>query len=123
MTLVEGDLHWRGANGILMRCITREEACELPVEVHRGECGNHTSSSTLVSKAFRQGFLLAYNLPGCQLASKDLQSVPVLCQGNPHTIAGAANDPALMASRYVGARHSGAIRGYRYFYVTHQQIY
>jgi hypothetical protein len=32
-TLVEGDLYRRGTNGILMRCITREEGCELLVEV------------------------------------------------------------------------------------------
>jgi hypothetical protein len=31
--LVEGDLYRRGANGLLMRCITREEGCELLVEV------------------------------------------------------------------------------------------
>jgi hypothetical protein len=40
-TLVEGDLYWRGANGILMRCITREEGCDLLADVHGGECGNH----------------------------------------------------------------------------------
>jgi hypothetical protein len=55
-TLVEGDLYRRGANGILMRCITREEGCELLVEVHGGECGNHASSRTLVGKAFQHGF-------------------------------------------------------------------
>jgi hypothetical protein len=38
-TLVEGDLYRRGANGVLMRCITREEDCELLTEVHGGECG------------------------------------------------------------------------------------
>jgi hypothetical protein len=32
-TLVEGDLYRCGTNGILMRCITREEGCELLVEV------------------------------------------------------------------------------------------
>jgi hypothetical protein len=55
-TLVEGDLYWRGANGILMQCITREEGCELLTEVHGGECGNHASSRTLVGKAFWHGF-------------------------------------------------------------------
>jgi hypothetical protein len=51
-TLVEGGLYRRGAKGILMWCISREEGCELLVEVHRGECGNHVSSRTLVGKAF-----------------------------------------------------------------------
>jgi hypothetical protein len=55
-TLVEGDLYRRGANGVLMRCITGEEGCEVLAEVHGGECDNHASSCTLVGKAFRHGF-------------------------------------------------------------------
>jgi hypothetical protein len=54
--LVEGDLYRCVANGVLMRCITREEGCELLTEVQGGECGNHASSRTLVGKAFRHGF-------------------------------------------------------------------
>jgi hypothetical protein len=46
--LVEGDLYRHGANGVLMRCITRKEGCELLIEVHEDECGNHASSRTLV---------------------------------------------------------------------------
>jgi hypothetical protein len=55
-TLVEGELYRRGANGILMWCIRREEGCELLTEVHGGECGNHTSFRTLVGKAFQHEF-------------------------------------------------------------------
>jgi hypothetical protein len=54
--VVEGDLYRRGANGILMRCITREEGCDLLTEIHGGECGSHSSSRTLVGKAFLHGF-------------------------------------------------------------------
>jgi hypothetical protein len=54
--LVEGDLYCRGANGVLMRCITQEYDYELLVEIHGGECDNHASSSMLVGKAFRHGF-------------------------------------------------------------------
>jgi hypothetical protein len=32
--LVEGDLYRCGANGVLMRCITREDGCELLIEIH-----------------------------------------------------------------------------------------
>jgi hypothetical protein len=32
-TVVEGDLYRRGANGILMRCITQEEGRELLAEI------------------------------------------------------------------------------------------
>jgi hypothetical protein len=58
-TLVEGDLYQRGTNGVLMRCITQEEGCELLAEVHGGECGNHASFHMLVGKAFRHGFYWA----------------------------------------------------------------
>jgi hypothetical protein len=55
-TLVEGALYRCGTNGILMRCISREECCELLAEVHGGECRNHASSRMLVGKAFWHGF-------------------------------------------------------------------
>jgi hypothetical protein len=55
-TVVEGDLYRRGANGIHMRCITQEEGHRLLTEIHGGECGSHSSSRTLVGKAFRHGF-------------------------------------------------------------------
>jgi hypothetical protein len=55
-TMVERDLYCRGTNGILMRCITQEEGHELLMEIHGGECGSHSSSRTLVGKAFWHGF-------------------------------------------------------------------
>jgi hypothetical protein len=39
-----------------MRCITQEEGCDLLTEIHGGEGGSHSSSCTLVGKAFRHGF-------------------------------------------------------------------
>ena len=42
-TVVKGDLYHRGANGILMRCITQEEGCELLAEIRGGECESHPS--------------------------------------------------------------------------------
>jgi hypothetical protein len=54
--MVEGDLYRRGANDIHMRCITQEEGRELLTEIHGGECGSHSSSRTLVGKAFQHGF-------------------------------------------------------------------
>jgi hypothetical protein len=55
-TLVEGDLYRRDTNGILMRCITWKEVCELLIEVHGGKCDNHASSHMLVGKAFWHSF-------------------------------------------------------------------
>nr|AAX96464.1 retrotransposon protein, putative, unclassified [Oryza sativa Japonica Group]ABA92565.1 retrotransposon protein, putative, unclassified [Oryza sativa Japonica Group] len=54
--LVEGTLYRRAANGILLKCIPREQGVELLADIHEGECGSHSASRTLVGKAFRQGF-------------------------------------------------------------------
>nr|CAH67521.1 OSIGBa0131L05.2 [Oryza sativa] len=54
--LVEGTLYRRAANGVLLKCIPREQGVELLTDVHEGECGAHSASCTLVGKAFRQGF-------------------------------------------------------------------
>jgi hypothetical protein len=35
-----------------MKCVHREEGKGILGEIHKGVCGNHTSSRTLVSKAF-----------------------------------------------------------------------
>jgi hypothetical protein len=39
-----------------MKCVPREEGKGILEEIHKGFCGNHTSSRTLVSKAFRRAF-------------------------------------------------------------------
>nr|CAE05030.2 OSJNBa0044M19.17 [Oryza sativa Japonica Group]CAE05529.2 OSJNBa0053B21.3 [Oryza sativa Japonica Group] len=53
---VEGTLYRRAANGVLLKCIPREQGVELLADIHEGECGAHSASRTLVGKAFRQGF-------------------------------------------------------------------
>jgi hypothetical protein len=47
---------WGATSGVLMECIPREEGKDILEEIHKGVCGNHASSRTLVSKAFRQAF-------------------------------------------------------------------
>ena len=37
-------------------CISREQGLELLADIHGGDCGHHSSSRTLVGKAFRNGF-------------------------------------------------------------------
>ena len=39
-----------------MRCISREQGNELLADIHSGDYGHHSSSRTLVGKAFRSGF-------------------------------------------------------------------
>jgi hypothetical protein len=36
-----------------MKCVPREEGKGILEEIHKGVCGNHVSSLTLVSKTFR----------------------------------------------------------------------
>jgi ribonuclease HI len=55
--LVGDKLYRRGAtSGVLMKYVPREEGKDILEEIHKGVCGNHASSRTLVSKAFRRAF-------------------------------------------------------------------
>jgi hypothetical protein len=57
--LVADNLYKRGsASGILMKCVRMEEGREILQEIHKGVCGNHAASRTLVGKTFRSGFYL-----------------------------------------------------------------
>jgi ribonuclease HI len=47
---------WGSTSGVLMKCVPREEGKDILEEIHKGVCGNHTSSRSLVSKAFRRAF-------------------------------------------------------------------
>jgi uncharacterized membrane-anchored protein len=51
--LVGDKLYRRGTfSGVLMKCVPREEVKGILEEINKGVCSNHTSSRTLVSKAF-----------------------------------------------------------------------
>jgi hypothetical protein len=41
--LIDGVLYRQGANGMLMKCISREVGIELLEDVHKGVCGSHSS--------------------------------------------------------------------------------
>jgi ribonuclease HI len=92
--LIDGELYKRGAYGILMRCIPRNQGCELLQEIHAGTCGHHAGPRTLVGKAFRQGFYwstavadskdIVRHCDGCQfytrqthLPAQALQTIPI----------------------------------------------
>jgi hypothetical protein len=83
--LVGDKLYTRGASsGVLMKCVPREEGKAI-LEIHKGVRGNHVSSRTLVSKAFRRAFYwptalgdaeeLVRRCQGCQYFVKQ-QHVP-----------------------------------------------
>jgi hypothetical protein len=83
--VVEEDLYHRGANSILMRCITQKEGCDLLTDIHGGECGSHSSSRTLVGKAFWHGFCwptalqdaadLVKSCKACQFHAKQIHTL------------------------------------------------
>jgi hypothetical protein len=68
-----------------MKCVPREEGKGILEEIHKGVCGNHASSRTLVSKASRRAFYwptalcnaeeLVRRCQGCQYFAKQ-QHVP-----------------------------------------------
>jgi ribonuclease HI len=84
--LVGDKIYRRGASSeVLMKCVPREEGKDILGEIHKGVCGNHTSSRMLVSKAFRRAFYwptalgdaegLVRRCQGCQYFAKQ-QHVP-----------------------------------------------
>jgi hypothetical protein len=74
---------WGASSGVLMKCVPREEGKGILEEIHKGVCGNHASSRTLVSKAFRRAFCwptalgdaeeLVRRCRGCQYFAKQQQ--------------------------------------------------
>ena len=54
--VVDGNLFWRRPNGVALRCVPPSDGMELLKDIHQGDCGYHSSSRTLVGKAFRYGF-------------------------------------------------------------------
>ncbi|KAM0917405.1 hypothetical protein ACQ4PT_009539 [Festuca glaucescens] len=51
----DGDLYRRCANGIALKCVSIEEGRRLLSDIHAGECGHHSSVSTLTGKVYRSG--------------------------------------------------------------------
>jgi hypothetical protein len=54
--LIDGVLYRQGANGMMMRCISKDECIQLLRDIHSGVCGAHSSWRSIVEKAFRHGF-------------------------------------------------------------------
>ena len=52
----DGELYRKRPNDVSLCCISREQGKELLADIHGGDCGHHSSSQTLVGKAFRSMF-------------------------------------------------------------------
>jgi hypothetical protein len=76
--LVGDKLYRQGAtSGVLMKCVPREEGKDILEEIHKGVCGNHASSRTLVSKAFRRAFYWPTALGDVEELVRRCQGLPV----------------------------------------------
>jgi hypothetical protein len=54
--LIDGVLYRQGANGMMMRCISKKEGSQLLQNIHSGVCEAHSSGRSIVGKAFRHIF-------------------------------------------------------------------
>ena len=52
----DDDLYRMRPNGVALLCLSKEEGLELLTDIHRGDCGHHSSARSLAGKAFRVGF-------------------------------------------------------------------
>jgi transposase InsO family protein len=54
--LIDGILYRQGANGMMMRCISKEEGSQLLQDIHSVVCGAHLSWQSIDEKTFMHGF-------------------------------------------------------------------
>jgi hypothetical protein len=54
--MIDGILFRRGTNGMMMKCISREEGILLLRDIHSGICRSHSSWRSIIRKAFRHEF-------------------------------------------------------------------
>ena len=52
----DGELYRKRPNDVSLCCISREKGKDLLADIHGGDYGHHSSSRTLVGKAFRGRF-------------------------------------------------------------------
>ncbi|XP_051197411.1 uncharacterized protein [Lolium perenne] len=53
-TIINQELYKRNISGVFQRCVTVEEGCKIPRDIHAGDCGHHAGAWSIVAKAFRQ---------------------------------------------------------------------
>jgi hypothetical protein len=54
--LIDGVLYQKGANGMMMWCISREESIQLLQDIHSGVCGSYSSCRSIIGKVLRLSF-------------------------------------------------------------------
>jgi hypothetical protein len=54
--LIDGVLYRQGANGMMIKCISKDEGRQLLWDIHSGVCGAHSSWHSIDGKSFRHEF-------------------------------------------------------------------
>jgi hypothetical protein len=54
--LIDGVLYRQGANGMMIKCISKDKCRQLLWDIHSGVCGAHSSWRSIVEKVFRHKF-------------------------------------------------------------------
>jgi hypothetical protein len=54
--LIDEVLYNQGANGMMMKCISKDEGIQLLLKIHSRVYGAHSSWRSIVGKAFRHSF-------------------------------------------------------------------
>jgi hypothetical protein len=101
---------WGTSSGVLMKCVPRQEGKDILEEIHKGVCGNHASSRTLVSKAFRRAFHWPIALGDTEelVRSCQVPRVPIFRQATTRLGLQASHHTANLAFHLLGARHDWA---------------
>ena len=63
--LLEGELYYRTIDGVLLRCLDKEEAKVLMGEIHEGVCGSHQSAYKIKWVIRRNGYFWPTMLEDC----------------------------------------------------------
>jgi hypothetical protein len=74
--LIDGVLYRQDVNGMMMRCISKEEGSQLLRDIHSGVYGAHSSWRSIVGKVFRHGFywpIAKYDVIEIVIKCKDYQ--------------------------------------------------
>ena len=71
--LLEGELYYRTIDGVLLRCLDKEEAKVLMGEIHEGVCGSHQPSYKMKSMIRRNGYFWPTMLEDCFACYKGCQ--------------------------------------------------
>ena len=54
--IINGELWWTSIDGVLLKCVDKEQAIKILTKMHSGECGGHYMPKIIAHKVLRVGF-------------------------------------------------------------------